>query len=676
MGESDPAVLAWKRRFERERAARKQAESLLEEKSSELYAKNERLEETTRELNLIASERQHALELALDTLERDTQKLHALSNSVPGVLCQFRREDSGEIRFDFLSKRSGEVFGFETEDALRDWRAIGIHKDDIDAFKDEIKQSALDQEDWFFEGRIVNPKGETLWWRGVGTSDLRYGEIVFSGILLDITQLRETQQILEKENIRSRELAVKAEASTQAKSRFIANMSHEMRTPLNSVLGYTQLLKLDDTLPKETREQIGVIHNSGEHLMSLINDVLEISKIEAGKVAFNRVPFNLVDLLNGVIAVFYVEARRRGLSVSWEFKSKREGHYMPEQVLSDPRILRQILVNLVGNAVKFTESGSVRIVIEELARDSRGVRIRINVFDTGVGIPADMQRMIFEEFEQLPSNKNGSGGTGLGLSISGHLIKMLGGQIRLTSTLGEGSRFYFDFYIQEVESTGSLLSLDVGEFTGYLGKRRSVLIVDDSSSSRKVVQAFLNRVDIDVDQAENGLVALEKLKVSQPDAIICDFQMPGMDGKTLCREVRKSSRFMNLPILACTGSVNEGSEEEILKDGFNGLLAKPVVATQLFQVLGEILGLEWICTTRADSGLELASRSSGGAVPDGTVLDELRSYIAVGDMASILSIAESDEMVSRYQNFSIEITKRAKAFDLGGLDEYLERLGE
>ena len=187
--------------------------------------------------------KQYALELALDTFERDIQKLHDLSDAVPAVLCQFRYEDENNIQFDFLSKRSGEVFGFDAEQALQDWLSIGIHPDDIEPFKSEIKKAQNGSGDWFFEGRILTPKNKTLWWRGAGNSELRNGEIVFSGIMLDITQLRETQKRLEEEAQRSRAFAAQAEVSTEAKSRFIANMSHEIRTPLNSVLGYAQTLE-------------------------------------------------------------------------------------------------------------------------------------------------------------------------------------------------------------------------------------------------------------------------------------------------------------------------------------------------------------------------------------------------------------------------------------------------
>jgi PAS domain S-box-containing protein len=378
-----------------------------------------------------------------------------------------------------------------------------------------------------------------------------------------------------------------AEAASKAKSAFLANMSHEIRTPLNAVLGYAQLVARDESLSPVTRRNVEVINRSGEHLLALLNDVLEISKIEAGRSTLDPVTFELPSLLRDLEALFVLRARGKGLSFE-----VRADPGLPRFLTADEGKVRQVLVNLLGNAVKFTAQGSVSLRISG-ERDGEALRIRAEVADTGAGIGAEELGRLFQEFEQTASGRLAQSGTGLGLAISRAHARLMGGDVSVASERGQGSRFTFSFPARVAE--GGACSAEARRVVGLTGAGPAprLLVADDQETNRDWLRQVLEAVGFEVREAADGREALAACAGDWPDLVLMDLRMPVMDGTEATRALRAAPDRRRVPILALTASAVGEERDAILAAGADAILRKPIPEPELLRAIGAHLGIAY-----------------------------------------------------------------------------------
>ncbi len=398
----------------------------------------------------------------------------------------------------------------------------------------------------------------------------------------DVTDLEEKEHELRK-------AVESADAANRTKSEFLANMSHEIRTPMNAILGFTDVLRRGFAADETARQHyLDTIHSSGKHLLELINDILDLSKIEAGRLEIERKPCSPCDLIAELVTMFSVPAQSRGISL--EFTSAGP---VPETIRTDPTRLRQIVANLVGNAIKFTESGGVKIVARLLPNPEKP-QLAIDVIDSGIGISAEGLGKIFNPFVQADSTVTRRfGGTGLGLTISRRFAAALGGELTVTSEPGKGSTFTVTLDTGPLEGI-RLLDAPLAESSAARSATRSapdlpklpparVLVADDGEANRQLITVVLTRAGLQVESAENGEVAVQKA-LSQPfDLILMDMQMPVMDGYAATTMLRQQG--LSIPIVALTASVMKGAEGRCGAAGCSAYVAKPVDIDELMRCL-------------------------------------------------------------------------------------------
>jgi CheY-like chemotaxis protein len=377
-----------------------------------------------------------------------------------------------------------------------------------------------------------------------------------------------------------------ADAANQAKSVFLASMSHELRTPLNAVLGYSQILKRAKGLSEREAVGLSTIQESGEHLLMLINEVLDLSTIEAGKLELHPSAMNLASFLRVIADAIRVKAEEKGLLFAFEAPPD-----LPGAVVADEHRLRQILLNLLGNAVKFTDRGQVGLYVQTLSRNDARAHLRFEVVDTGIGIAKDQVEAIFQPFKQVGDVQRRAGGTGLGLSISRQLARLMGSDIRVESRLGGGSRLWFELVLPVADVELAVASAE-RIVTGHQGARKRVLVVDDVAGNRGVAVDLLASLGFETFEAENGREALEKAQAVDPDLILMDVVMPVMDGLQATRQLRQ--RFEAVPIIAVSASASRTDQENILAAGANAFVPKPLDCSRLLQQIGTLLHLTWV----------------------------------------------------------------------------------
>ena len=420
------------------------------------------------------------------------------------------------------------------------------------------------------------------------------GQVTADGLVRTIRYAIERKRI--EEALQHAKAA--AEAANQAKSNFLASISHELRTPLNAILGFSQILHQDGSLTPEQKGHLDIILRSGEHLLCLINDVLDMSKIEAGRAKVQLNPCDLNGLLNTLEDMFQLRAQSQGLELIFELAADA-----PQYVQTDESKLRQVLINLLGNAVKFTQKGWVILRLQNGTGDwglgtgeASPHSLVFEVEDTGPGIaPTELDRL-FDAFVQTETGRQLGQGTGLGLAISQQLVRLLGGEIRVSSRLGQGSRFRFEipillspaFDTQPPQVTRRIVALESGQPTYRL------LVVDDRWTNRKLMVTLLEPLGFQVMEAENGQEAVALWQSWEPHLIWMDMRMPVMDGYEATQQIKAQIKGETTVIIALTASVFDQQQTEILASGCNDFVRKPFQSAVIFEKLAQHLGVRYV----------------------------------------------------------------------------------
>lgn len=462
-----------------------------------------------------------------------------------------------------------------------------------------------------------------------------------------------------------------AEVANQAKSEFLANMSHELRTPLNGILGYTQILLSDRSASPTQLSGIKIIHDCGTHLLNLINDILDLSKIEARKLELCPQPLELPTFLTGVIEICRIRAQQKEIAFTYHNSTP-----LPEAIIVDDKRLRQVLINLLGNAIKFTDHGEVCFTVETLEEqegDPPTVRLLFKIQDTGIGMTEEQIERIFLPFEQVGDHRRRAEGTGLGLAISHTIVEMMGSKLSVHSQINQGSTFEFDISVP-VATTWNQMPSEKTEkaIVGYVGPKRSILVVDDSWENRSVVADLITPLGFNVLEASNGQEGLQKAVEALPDAIITDIIMPVMDGLEMTRKLRKLPEFQKIPIIASSASVFNINCQNTQDSGCDEFIPKPIQAKELIDKIGKCLGLQWIYEDAAESPQELDISGVQSESEDVNLiylpaeeLANLKEAVAIGDVENIQRTATRlTEFSPKFTAIANQLLQLAEEFDI------------
>jgi signal transduction histidine kinase/DNA-binding response OmpR family regulator len=545
-------------------------------------------------------------------------------------------------------------------------REKGIHLIELDGSQKYVAFAPLKQADWSVALVIPRENIEAqlrpLDWIAMAIAGLT-GTMI--AVLWQVQAFEQTQ--LKKSKVAADAAERAANAANQAKSEFLANMSHELRTPLNGILGYAQILQRSEPMTDRGRKGIDVIYQCGSHLLTLINDVLDLSKIEARKMELHQNDFHFPSFLNGVAEICRIRADEKGIDFIYEPTE------LPMGIRADEKRLRQVLINLLGNAIKFTDKGSVTLLVETSTGSSGNVIARFSIKDTGVGMAADQLDKIFLPFEQVGSTKKQSEGTGLGLSISQKIIELMDSRLEVQSELGKGSTFGFEVSLTEATDWAiAARKNSPGTVIGYQGEKRKILVVDDRWENRAVIVNLLEPIGFEILEACDGKEGLAQL-ATNPDLVITDLAMPIMDGFEMLKHLRKT--HPSLPVIVSSASVFEIDQDKSIAAGGNTFLAKPVQAETLFEQIQGQLKIEWSYQAETINANTKSSKSTTEITsPPIEVLQRFTDLVEEGDFFQLQEEAIAlSQSQPQYTAFTAAIHPLAETFSAKKLTAFIQK---
>jgi len=486
-------------------------------------------------------------------------------------------------------------------------------------------------------------------YRAIWTSVAVFSAILLAGVFW-IRQLSRQRKAL----VAARS---EAEAANRAKDEFLASMSHELRTPLHAILGYADLLREGALTGSTRKEALATIGGSGRHLLALINDLLDLSRIRSGHLELNLAPIQLPALLEEIAAMVRVEAHKKGL----EFVLQSPAD-LPALVKVDAKRLRQILLNLLGNAIKFTDAGRVILEVQAAQLGDGRIELRMEVEDTGIGIAPQDRDRIFAPFEQSEEGQRRESGVGLGLAISQELAHLMGGRIEVDSRHGRGSRFRFTVALEVVREQ-QVSAPGHRPVVGYQGPRRCILVADDQEENRRLLRQMLAPYGFEVAAAADGQEALAVARERRPDLIVMDLRMPGMNGFDAAAAIRALPGMQGVSLVAASASTADLARAEADPDTFAVCLRKPFQTTDLLDAIERVLGLVWRYG-EGDTAVEDADPGQQAVAPPAPVLENLLELARLGKLVRVEQIAQELERGEpRYGPFARRLYGLARRFD-------------
>jgi PAS domain S-box-containing protein len=560
---------------------------------------------------------------AINAKERHAEAVAAqrqftdLVNSVESIVWE---ADAATMAFTFVSRQAERVLGYGVERWLTEaafWKEH-LHPEDRDQTIDSWIMFAVEKKGWSSEFRMIAADGRIVWLRALVTVVVEDDRATrLRGVMIDTTEHKRYETELHnykeqlEELVRQRttelvEARDRAEAANRSKSVFLANMSHELRTPLNAVLGFSSLMRNEPGISEGQRNTLDIITRSGEHLLSLINDVLDVARIEAGKTTLTTSPCGLAEMVRDITDMMRQRAEEKGLRLVYE-----QASHVPPIVRIDAPKLRQVLINLINNAIKFTESGTVTLHLE--ATDNRDARTKILTFevrDTGCGIEAADQPRIFDPFVQV-GDTEARKGTGLGLTITKQYVELMGGAISVESAIGEGSLFRVWIPVEVMNEYGTIPSGSNDRLITLMPGQPEyrILVVEDEPDNSLLLCSLLERAGFAVCSAENGQLAVDAFLEWQPQFIWMDRHMPVMDGIEATRAIRELPGGRDVTIVGVSAFAFTDQREESLRAGMDDFVGKPYRADEIYQLIANHLGVKYV-----DGDLKLVPQAGSAAL--------------------------------------------------------------
>lgn len=593
------------------------------------------------------------------------------------------------------------ILGLDAEQVEPSFEAMHnlIHPDDRLLWSKSLAEALASGQDDELEFRVVRPDGSLryLFVKRQLTQDTSGKVIKLFGTVQDISDRKETEAALQN--------ALKAaEIANRAKSEFIANISHELRNPLNGILGYAQILRRDKTATPKQHNGINIIYQCGTHLLTLINDLLDIAKIEAQKMELIPTEFHFPTFLFNIQQIFHLRAEQKQLTFIYQPSA-----YLPTAIRADEKRLRQILINLLSNAIKFTNTGSITFKAEVLENDkplteqcpskhqnlparqspiakraseSQSVRvsvppdrrianskvssprIRFQIEDTGIGMTPEQLSKIFMPFEQVGDSSRKVEGIGLGLAITKNLVSLMGGELFVESTLGEGSIFCVDIDLPLASAEINTASVQSSEtIVGFQGETRKILVVDDAFANRSVITNMLEPIGFEIIEAANGKEGIEKATQLKPDLIITNLIMPVMNGLEMTQQLRRTPECQDTLVIASSASVFEIDRQKSREAGCDDFLPKPIQSEELLEKIQNCLGIVWI-TESLDVSTTNNEKAGEIIAPSPSELVTLYQVAQIGDIAGVEEEATRiRQLAPQYVAFANRLLQLAQEFE-------------